>query len=81
MKLYLSSFDIGNQPQKLVDLVSPGKNVLVILNALDNNIEARSRFLKSQTQALSELPENIGVSAKKRLKEFLEGLREIKGEW
>ena len=55
MKLYLSSFGLGNDPQQLVSLVGEGKKALVILNALDYKEEARARFLASQTQALTEL--------------------------
>lgn len=59
MKLYLSSFGIGNQPEKLRELVSPGKEAVVILNALDHKPEARERFLKSQTQELKVLGFNV----------------------
>ena len=55
MKLYLSSFGLGNDPQKLVSLAGEGKKAVVILNALDHKEEARARFLASQTQALTEL--------------------------
>ena len=55
MKLYLSSFVIGNDPQQLVSLVGEGKKAVVILNALDHKEEARVHFLSSQTQALTEL--------------------------
>jgi dipeptidase E len=55
MKLYLSSFGLGNDPQQLVALVDEGKKAVVILNALDHKEEARARFLASQTQALTEL--------------------------
>ncbi len=35
MRLYLSSFRMGNQPQELLPLVSGGKRVAVIANAID----------------------------------------------
>ena len=55
MKLYLSSFVLGDDPQQLADLVGQGKSGVVILNALDHKQEARDRFLASQTGALQEL--------------------------
>ncbi len=55
MRLYLSSFDIGNQSDKLVELVSGGKKVVIIVNALDHKSEVRERFLKEQTQKLKNL--------------------------
>jgi dipeptidase E len=39
MRLYLSSFRLGNQPERLVDLVRDNKNALVILNACDMLME------------------------------------------
>jgi hypothetical protein len=42
MKLYLSSFDIGNQSNRLVELVSAGKKAVIILNALDHKNEVRA---------------------------------------
>lgn len=55
MKLYLSSFDIGNQADKLVELSSAGKKAAIIVNALDHKSEVRGRFLKEQTQKLEDL--------------------------
>lgn len=54
MKLYLSSFGLGNQPDHLRKLVN-GNNALIILNALDHNETVRSKFLKSQTEELNQL--------------------------
>lgn len=59
MKLYLSSFKIGNHPEKLVELVGGGKNAALILNALDYKPESRHKFLKSETEML----EGLGFSA------------------
>jgi len=55
MKLYLSSFDIGNQSSKLVDMASSGKKAVIILNALDHKGEVKERFLREQTQKLTDL--------------------------
>jgi dipeptidase E len=55
MKLYLSSFKLGDNPEQLVSLVGEGKKAVVILNALDYKDEARARFFASQKQALTEL--------------------------
>ncbi len=35
MRLYLSSFQLGTQPEKLAELVGDNKNVAVIINAGD----------------------------------------------
>src|SRR3989344_882968 len=47
MRLYLSSFKIGNHPEKLVELTGSSKNAVVILNALDYKPESRTKFLGS----------------------------------
>lgn len=55
MRLYLSSYDIGNQPQKLVELAGSGKRAAVIFNALDHRLESRDKWLASQIQGLNKL--------------------------
>ena len=55
MRLYLSSFLLGNHAEKLVALAGDGKRAALILNALDNRQEARDRYGVSQTDALSQL--------------------------
>jgi len=35
MRLYLSSFKIGNHPEKLVELTGKGKHAVVIIKACD----------------------------------------------
>jgi dipeptidase E len=55
MRLYLSSFGLGDQPEQLVDLANPGNRAAIILNALDNRQDARDRFLASQTNDLNKL--------------------------
>lgn len=59
MRLYLSSFKIGNQPQRLVELVGSGKNAVLILNALDYKPESRTKFLMSETKMLNDLGFNV----------------------
>lgn len=55
MRLYLSSFLIGDEPEKFVELVGAGKRVALILNALDNFPETRDEFFTSQTESLNDL--------------------------
>jgi dipeptidase E len=55
MRLYLSSFELGNQPSRLTSLAGRRKRVALILNALDNRRDARDKWLASQTEALTRL--------------------------
>jgi len=56
MRLYLSSFKIGNQPQKLTELMgSNPKKAALILNALDYKPESRTKFLATETEMLKGL--------------------------
>ena len=55
MRLYLSSFKLGDYPEKLQSLAGTGKNAVVILNALDYKEDVRKEFLRNQTQSLIEL--------------------------
>lgn len=56
MRLYLSSFKIGNQPQKLVELMeSTPKKAALVLNALDYKPESRTKFLFTETEILKGL--------------------------
>ena len=55
MRLYLSSFKIGNQPQNLVELVGLNKNTVVVLNARDHKQERRNEYLLGETEALNDL--------------------------
>src|SRR5690242_12570868 len=55
MRLYLSSFKMGNQPERLVALAGSGKRVALVLNALDDNRDNRAKWLMSQTEALNQL--------------------------
>lgn len=55
MRLYLSSFLIGNHPEKFIELIGGEKRVALILNALDNFPVVRDEYLASQTEALERL--------------------------
>jgi dipeptidase E len=55
MRLYLSSFDLGNCPEKLVALAGAGRRTAIIVNALDNKPDNRARWLKDQTAKLAAL--------------------------
>ncbi len=55
MRLYLSSFELGNRPQRLVALASPRTHASVVVNALDNFPCVRGEWLASQRQALERL--------------------------
>lgn len=54
MRLYLSSFRLGNDPAKFAQLAG-GPRVGLIMNALDNRPQARGIWLGEQTAALSSL--------------------------
>jgi dipeptidase E len=55
MRLYLSSFDVGNCPDELVALAGPGKRAAIILNALDHRPHARADWLERQANKLAAL--------------------------
>jgi dipeptidase E len=52
MRLYLSSFDLGDRPEELVGLTGLARRAAIILNALDNRPEGRAVWLKEQTDKL-----------------------------
>jgi len=56
MRLFLSSFRLGNQPQKLIDLVRDNKRAAIILNACDffadNDRQIRLRQESALLQSL-----------------------------
>lgn len=52
MRLYLSSFDVGNCPEELVALAGSVRRAAIILNALDHRPQARSVWLQRQTSKL-----------------------------
>ena len=55
MRLYLSSFDIGNRPEELVALAGQGRRAAIVVNALDDHLEGRAIWLKAQAAKLVEL--------------------------
>lgn len=54
MRMYLSSFDLGNASSELAGLAPTGR-VALIMNALDNRPEARERWRVGQTRKLEVL--------------------------
>lgn len=52
MRLYLSSFDVGDRPDELVALAGEARRAAIILNALDHRPQARSAWLDRQTSKL-----------------------------
>lgn len=78
MRLYLSSFDLGDRPEELVALTGLGRRAAIILNALDHRGEQRAAWLKEQTDKLAALGFNVVefdlrsyFGAPDRLKTFL----------
>ncbi|MFO1085735.1 MAG: Type 1 glutamine amidotransferase-like domain-containing protein [Reyranellaceae bacterium] len=55
MRLYLSSFDVGDCPKELVALTGPGRRAAIILNALDHRPQARPDWLERQAGKLAGL--------------------------
>ena len=81
MRLYLSSFDVGNSPQALVALAGSGRRVVIILNALDHRPQARADWLRRQTEKLGGLGFHIveldlrrGFGAPDALRDALAGI-------
>jgi dipeptidase E len=55
MRMYLSSFDLGNRPEALQELVGSDRRAAIVMNALDNFPDQRARWLEAQSHALMEL--------------------------
>lgn len=57
MKMYLSSYRLGNNPEKLAELVGENKRVAVIPNALDfsNEVERRNEGVQREIDDLNSL--------------------------
>jgi dipeptidase E len=55
MRLYLSSFELGDCPEKLVSLAGRGARAALILNALDHRPHARGEWLSTESAVLSRL--------------------------
>ena len=66
MKMYLSSYRLGDNPQQLVDLVGNNKKVAVIPNALDfsTEIDRRNAGVQREIDDLKQLglePEEVDL--------------------
>ena len=66
MKLYLSSFRLGDHPQQLVDMVGENKKVAVIANSIDfgNDPESRKASVQREIDGLTNLglqPEEVDL--------------------
>lgn len=59
MKLYLSSYRLGNNPEKLIELFSDNKKVAVIANAMDFVDDSQRE--ENTKQSIMEL-KNLGLS-------------------
>ncbi|MGO9545754.1 MAG: Type 1 glutamine amidotransferase-like domain-containing protein [Rhodomicrobium sp.] len=55
MRMYLSSFKLGNQPEEFQRLAGPVRRAAIIMNALDNFPDQRALWLDGQTRALNKL--------------------------
>jgi dipeptidase E len=55
MRLYLSSFKLGNHPNELVKLAKGKKNLRIIMNALDHDQKTRDSFYREQKRDLENL--------------------------
>lgn len=81
MRLYLSSFDLGNRPEELVALAGAARRAAIIVNALDHRPEARATWLRKQTDKLvdfgfsvTELDLRRYFGAPDELQGFLNGI-------
>lgn len=61
MKLYLSSYQFGNEPHKLVELFSSNKKIGIIANALDQFKDLERRKASEEKQILAL--QNLGLQA------------------
>jgi hypothetical protein len=61
MRLYLSSFDLGDRPDELVALTSSARRAAIIVNALDNHPAGRAVWLKKQTDKLVGRPGTLAL--------------------
>ncbi len=65
MRLYLSSYGLGNKPEEMMPLVGNSKRTAIIMNAQDNALpEARSERLQRETENLTNLglqPEELDL--------------------
>jgi dipeptidase E len=76
MRLYLSSFDIGDRPDELLALARGSKRAAVIVNALDNKPEQRAKWLATQTAKLVDL---AFVARELDLRDYFARSEDLKG--
>lgn len=74
MRLYLSSFDVGNATADLVAL-APAARVALIMNALDNRPEGREKWRVDQSVKLSALGFSVSELDLRRFFGDPDGLR------
>jgi dipeptidase E len=55
MRLYLSSMDLGAQPERLVRLAGRGARAMIVMNALDDFPDERRHFFSVGKEALQSL--------------------------
>jgi dipeptidase E len=55
MRLYLSSYGLGNRPEELARLAGSLKKAALVLNALDNAPGPRNRILEEQKEGMERL--------------------------
>lgn len=67
MRLYLSSYRLGNQPEQMVPLIKGAKKTAIIMNAKDNFLpEGRAERLQDEINNLTNLglqPEELDLRA------------------
>ena len=85
MRLYLSSFDIGNFPEKFQSLFpKPTPRIGIIMNALDHKPKARAEWLEKNKQSLAALDFEVEeIDLRKFFKEHItkEYLQRFDGVW
>lgn len=79
MRLYLSSFDLGNRPEALVALAGPARRAAIIVNALDHRPQARTAWLTEQTNKLVGLGFSVVELDLRHYFAAADGLREFLG--
>jgi dipeptidase E len=86
MKLYLSSYNLGDNPEQLIDLIGINKKIAVIANASDlKTIEEREEKVKEEFDHLIEiglLPEELDLRKYfGKQKDLEKKLNEFKTVW
>lgn len=65
MRLYLSSYGLGNKPEEMMPLIGDNKRTAIIMNAQDNSLpEARAERLQREIENLTSLglqPEELDL--------------------